>query len=144
VNPESSAQALDRIAAMACRLLDAPVVLVNLVGSDPGLAADPVVEQLDVRAYGGVPLRAVDGEPVGTLCAIDLKPHEWSEDDIALLSDLAASAMAELQLLAATRRVARQQSRVRTLSELSTALVPASSAEDRDYLAAIAGLSGLA
>jgi GAF domain-containing protein len=34
VNAESSAEALDRIARMACRLLDVPVALVNLVGAD--------------------------------------------------------------------------------------------------------------
>jgi len=175
INAESSAQALDRIAGMACRLLDAPVVLVNLVGSDrqhfvgcgggdPSwttaremplthgfcpfalgaedaysfadarvdsvLAANPVVEQLGVVAYAGVPLRVADGEPIGTLCAIDQEPHEWSEDDLAILADLAASAAAELQLLAATRHVARHQSRVRTLAALSSALVRASSAED--------------
>ena len=175
VNAESSAQALDRIAGMACRLLEAPVVLVNLVGADrqrfvgcggggpswqsvremplthgfcpfalgadrafafadaranPKLAANPVVEQLGVVAYAGVPLRVAGGEPIGTLCAIDHEPHEWSEDDIEILSDLAASAAAELQLLAATRHVARHQGRVRTLAALSAALMPASSAGD--------------
>ncbi len=92
---------------------------------NPTLAANPVVEQLGVVAYAGVPLRVANGEPVGTLCAIDREPHEWSEDDLATLSDLGASAVAELQLLAATRQAVRQQSRVRTLAELSRALAPA-------------------
>jgi len=173
-NAESSADALDRIAAMACRLLDTQVVLVNLVGADrqrfvgcgggdpswasvhemplthgfcpfalgadeafafadaresPALAANPVVTQLGVVAYAGVPMRVADGEPIGTLCAIDQEPHEWSAADLAILSDLAASAVAELQLLAATRRVARQQGRVRALGALSSALAPADSAQ---------------
>ena len=173
-NAESSADALDRIAGMACRLLEAPVALVNLVGSErqrlvgyggddplwsvrelplthgfcpfalgaehafafadaraePSLAANPVVEQLGVLAYAGVPLRVADGEPIGTLCAIDHSPHAWSEDDLANLSDLAASAVTELQLLAASRRAARQQARVRTLAALSYALAPAASADE--------------
>lgn len=174
-NAESSAQALDRIAGMACRVLEAPVVLVNLVGADrqrfvgcggpdqswasvrevplthgfcpfalgaeeafafadaranPTLVANPVVEQLGVVAYAGVPLRAADGEPVGTLCAIDHEPHEWSQDDLATLADLAASAVAELRLLAATRQAARHQTRVRTLAALSSALGPALTARD--------------
>ena len=33
-NAETSADALDRIAAMACRVLRTPVVIVNLVGAD--------------------------------------------------------------------------------------------------------------
>lgn len=165
-NAESSAEALDRIAALACRVLPAPVVLVNLVGADrqrfvgcsgewtstrempvthgfcpfalgadeafaftdaradPELADNPVVEQLGVVAYAGVPLRAADGEPVGTLCAIDTAPHEWSAEDLALLSDLAASAVAELQLLAASRHVARSRARVRAVAALSAALRP--------------------
>ncbi len=172
MNAESSAQALDRIAALACRVLEAPVVLVNLVGADrqrfvgcggpwtgtrempvtqgfcpfalgaeeafafadarvdPELAADPAVEQLGVVAYAGVPLRAADGEPVGTLCAIDTVPHEWSPEDLALLSDPAASAVAELQLLAASRHVARSQGRVRTLAALSSALGPSRSSQE--------------
>ena len=171
-NAMTSARALDRIAATACRLLDAPVVLVNLIdaerqrfigcgGADeagwtvrdmplthgfcpitlqsetafafadartePGLAGNPVVEQLGVVAYAGVPLRGADGEPVGTLCAVDARPHEWSADDLTLLSDLGASAIAELQLLAATSRSAR---RIRELAKLSSALVGAGSADD--------------
>jgi GAF domain-containing protein len=171
-NAETSARALDRIAATACRLLDAPVVLVNLIdaerqrfvgcgGTDeagwtaremplthgfcpftlatetafsfadarlePALAANPVVEQLGVIAYAGVPLRTADGEPIGTLCALDARPHEWSQEDLTLLSDLGASALAELQLLATTWRSAR---RVRELAHLSSALVGAGSADD--------------
>jgi GAF domain-containing protein len=174
-NAESSAQALDRIAATACRMLGAPIALVNLVGVDrqrfvgactddpslasaramplthgfcpfalgadesfafadaranPTLAANPVVEQLGVVAYAGVPLRAANGEPIGTLCAIDHEPHAWTEDDLALLAELAASAVAELQLLAATRHSARHQARVRALATLSSALVLADSARD--------------
>ena len=74
--------------------------------AEPALAANPVVEQLGVIAYAGVPLRVADGEPIGTL-AVDHAPHAWSDDDLDYLSDLAASAVAELQLLAAGRRAAR-------------------------------------
>jgi GAF domain-containing protein len=173
-NPETSAQALDRIAGIACRVLDVPVVLVNLVGAerqrfigcggpepwssmrempltagfcpfalgadeayaladartDPALAANPAVERFGVVAYAGVPLRGADGEPVGTLCAIDHRPRTWSADDLGLLTDLAAEVIAELQLLAATRLVARDQARLRALAELSSALVPAETPDD--------------
>lgn len=171
-NAESSAEALDRIAGIACKMLRAPIVLVNLVGADrqrfvacggsdpswvsvrdmplthgfcpfalgaedafafadarenPTLAVNPVVEELGVVAYAGVPLRVSGGEPVGTLCAIDHERHDWSDDDLAVLADLAASAVAELQLLAAT---SRHQGRVRALAALSSALAPAGSAGD--------------
>ncbi len=173
-NAESSAQALDRIARTACRVLNVPVALVNLVGDDkqrfvgcggpepwtltrempitagfcpfalgaedaytfedarvdPALAANPAVEQFGVVAYAGVPLRAAGGEPVGTLCAIDYEPRTWSQDDLGLLADLAAGAIAELQLLAATRQAARHRTSLRVLTELSYALAPAATPGD--------------
>ena len=139
-NAASSAEALDRIGGLACRVLDVPVALVNLIGDDrqrfvgcsgpqpwasmgempltagfcpfalgaddayaledarvdPASAANPAVEQFGVVAYAGVPLRAANGEPIGTLCALDYEPRTWSEDDLALLTDLAAGVIAEL------------------------------------------------
>jgi GAF domain-containing protein len=169
-NAESSAQALDRIAGLACRVLDVPVVLVNLIGSDRqrvvgcgtedpqwasvrempltqgfcpfAMAAtdpyaledaradvahsrNPAVAEFGVVAYAGVPLRAAGGEPIGTLCAIDRQPRAWTAADLQLLADLAASAIAELQLLTATRILARQQLRLASLAELSQTLAAA-------------------
>ena len=95
-------------------------------GRAPGSrAANPAVEQLGVVAYAGVPLRAADGEPIGTLCALDYEPRTWSKDDLAFLTDLAAEVIAELQLLTATRLAARDRARLRELSALSSALAPA-------------------
>jgi GAF domain-containing protein len=90
---------------------------------DPALASNAAVEQLGVVAYAGVPLRAADGEPIGTLCAIDYEPRTWSQDDLGLLADLAAGVIAELQLLTAARLLARDQARMHTLTALSSALV---------------------
>jgi GAF domain-containing protein len=171
-NAQTSAEALDRIARVACRVLSVPVALVNLIGADrqhfvgcdgpepwgsmrgmpidagfcpfaltrdaytledarkvPAHAGDPAVE-LGVVAYAGVPLRAADGEPIGTLCAVDFKPRAWSEDDLGIMTDLAAGVVAELQLLTATRMLARDQTRLRSLAELSSALAPAESVDD--------------
>jgi GAF domain-containing protein len=83
------------------------------------LAADPAVRRFGVVAYAGVPLRATDGEPVGTLCAIDYEPRTWSAEDLGLMTDLAAGVIAELQVLAATRVVARHQAALRELTELA-------------------------
>lgn len=47
------------------------------------------IQELDVHAYLGVPLRAPGGEPLGALCAIDSKPRTWSVSDIAIMHDLA-------------------------------------------------------
>jgi GAF domain-containing protein len=93
--------------------------------ADSAHVANPAVHQFGVVAYAGVPLRAADGEPIGTLCAIDHEPRTWSPEDLALLADLAASVIAELQLLTTTRQLAREQTRVRGLASLSSALARA-------------------
>jgi GAF domain-containing protein len=100
----------------------------------PELAGNPAAE-MGVVAYAGVPLRTADGEPIGTLCALDYEPHDWTSEELALLSDLAASALAELQLLAATRLAARDHARVDALTALSGEL--AGAACDDDVLAAV-------
>lgn len=106
---------------------------------DPALATNPAVEEFGVVAYAGVPLRATGGEPVGTLCAIDFEPRTWDEGDLALLADLAAGVTAELQLLAATRQMARHHSGLQALTRLSHGLATAETAEDvlRDLLPAL-------
>jgi len=58
----------------------------------------PVVAGV-VGSYLGVPLRS--GEHViGALCVFDGLPRDWSDDDVALLEQLAGPAMAELELAA--------------------------------------------
>lgn len=70
----------------------------NLVVDDarehPALATHQAVRDLGVIAYAGVPLQAWHGEPIGSFCAIDLKAHAWTDDDVATLGDLARLAEA--------------------------------------------------
>lgn len=56
---------------------------------DERVKDSPAIEELDVHAYLGVPLRAPGGEPLGALCAIDSKPREWTETDLQIMHDLA-------------------------------------------------------
>jgi PAS domain S-box-containing protein len=63
---------------------------------DERMCASPAVTRLGVRAYLGVPLVTADGHALGTLCALDLHPRAWSDDDLATLRDLAAVALAEI------------------------------------------------
>jgi two-component system CheB/CheR fusion protein len=72
------------------------------------------VSELGVIAYLGVPLITEDGHVLGSFCAIDTKPREWTGEDIQTLTDLAASVMTELRL----RRELRVQERLHeTISE---------------------------
>ena len=147
--------ALDRLTRIARRLVDAPVALISMVGSDfqffkssqglgdllpegrrtplshsfcqhvvasgqpfivPDAREHPLVknnlaiDELNVEAYVGIPLELPDGFVMGSLCAIDTKPRCWSDDDVAILGDLANSVMLEIGLQReVTRRIAIEQ-----------------------------------
>ncbi len=57
---------------------------------------NPAVAELGVIAYLGMPLRTSGGTTIGSVCAIDSRPRQWTSDDFANLKDLAA--LAEVQL----------------------------------------------
>jgi diguanylate cyclase (GGDEF)-like protein len=66
--------------------------------SDPRVADHPAVRDLSVIAYAGIPLVISDGQAVGTLCAIDRVPRDWSDRDLRVLGDLAAAVSTQLDL----------------------------------------------
>jgi PAS domain S-box-containing protein len=49
----------------------------------------PALSELGIVAYAGVPLLDLDGRALGTLCAIDHEPREWTDGELAALHDLA-------------------------------------------------------
>ena len=55
---------------------------------DPLVRDNLAVTDLGVIAYLGMPLRS-NGITIGSLCAIDGKPRQWTSDDFATLRDLA-------------------------------------------------------
>ncbi len=66
---------------------------------DERFADNPLVAgEPHVRFYAGVPLRASGGEPIGTLCLIDTRPHELTEADRTLLGEFARWAQDALAL----------------------------------------------
>jgi len=67
---------------------------------DERFAANPLVTgPPDIRFYAGYPLRAVNGQALGTLCIIDTRPRELDADDLASFRDLAGMAEQELATL---------------------------------------------
>jgi two-component system, cell cycle sensor histidine kinase and response regulator CckA len=64
----------------------------------PLLRHSPAVRELGWVSYAGVPLITREGHVVGSFCVVDRMPRLWSERDIALLQDLAASAITEIEL----------------------------------------------
>ena len=66
------------------------------------LADIPAVRNHEVIAYAGVPLIDAQGQALGALCAIDSKPRAWSDEDVSVLTRLAALAAARLVSLQRT------------------------------------------
>jgi two-component system sensor histidine kinase UhpB len=64
----------------------------------PLLAAHPAVTELGVVAYAGVPLITSTGQCLGTIAVLDWAPRDWGDDQVAMLRDLAATAVTELEL----------------------------------------------
>ena len=71
---------------------------------EPLVADNLAIPDLHVIAYAGVPLTDADGVVVGSLCAIDSRPRSWTDEDLAVLTDLAEACSAQLQLKAAQQR----------------------------------------
>ena len=71
-------------------------MVVDDARESPRLADNGAVADMGVVAYLGVPVAAPDGHVIGALCAIDHKPHVWTDDDVRLLSSLAEAATAEV------------------------------------------------
>ncbi|MGI8421909.1 MAG: GAF domain-containing sensor histidine kinase [Gaiellaceae bacterium] len=71
---------------------------------DPRTLANPLVRgELGLRFYAAVPLTTSDGHNLGTLNVIDTKPREVTEEEIAVLEDLAAIVVDELEVRLAAR-----------------------------------------
>ena len=91
-------------------LTDEPTVVADL-RRDRRFASNALVTgQPHIRFYAGAPLRTSDGFNLGTLCALDLQPRELTSNERALLKDLAAIVMDELDLrLAVSDRILKEK-----------------------------------
>lgn len=76
-----------------------PVVVPD-ARTDTRLSAVAQAADGTMGAYLGVPLVGRDGHALGALCVTDARPRDWTDGDVALLGDLAAAAVTELELAA--------------------------------------------
>lgn len=83
----------------------APLVIPD-ARAHPLVRDNLAIPDLGVVAYLGIPLVTPDGQPLGAFCVIDHRPREWTAREIALLTDLAASVLTEIELRATAREAA--------------------------------------
>ncbi len=63
---------------------------------DPLVRDNLGIGELGIVAYLGMPLTSDDGQTIGSLCAIDHRPRNWSDQQIEDLRELAHVAMREM------------------------------------------------
>lgn len=77
--------------------LDTPLT-VRDARDHPVLRENMAIEDLDVIAYAGVPVHAPDGAPLGSFCAIDSQPRDWTERELRILTGLSDLLESEIRL----------------------------------------------
>jgi signal transduction histidine kinase len=98
---------------------DQPLVIPD-TRAHPEYSTVPTVESLGVAAYLGIPLKTSDGQVIGSFCAVDFEPREWTHSDVEILTELAASSLREVELRAAMREAERvTESRARLVRGFS-------------------------
>ena len=85
--------------------LGAPFAVSDAVNDERVRDLPPVVSGA-VRAYLGVPLVTTTGLTLGALCVYDDRTRTWTPRDVGVLSELASSAIAELELRAVSSEMA--------------------------------------
>jgi PAS domain S-box-containing protein len=98
-----------------------PLVIRDTHRDLPGLD-NPLILQLGVAAYLGIPL-IVSGHVLGGFCVADRQSRNWTDDDVAILSDLAAMVVAQLQLRADLTSRVELERRLADLEVSSQALL---------------------
>lgn len=82
-------------------ILEEDMLLVPDASKDERFHDNPFVsgELLNIGFYAGCVVRAPDGMPIGTLCAIDTKPRDYTRTDLQFLRDLADMIETELKVI---------------------------------------------
>ena len=96
---------------------DAPLQIAD-ARSDPLVAHNGAVRDLDVIAYLGVPVHAPDGHPLGSFCAIESAPRDWTEDDLESLKDIAAGVESEIAARIRSAEASAAEARLRAVLEV--------------------------
>lgn len=101
------------------------------------------VEDLDVVAYLGVPVRAPDGSTLASLCVTSPEPRRWQDQELETLTGLSRLVSAELELREAAATIARLGGRLAAAEDHRSELLTVEAHELRTPLACIIGGVGL-
>nr|WP_308129094.1 SpoIIE family protein phosphatase [Actinoplanes polyasparticus] len=97
---------------------------------DPRVRDNLAIDDLGVVGYAGMPLTDAGGEVLGSLCAIDHAPRDWTAAELSLLAGLAASCSDSLRLRISSYRAELASEHSRLLLSASTALAGTSTVDE--------------
>lgn len=72
--------------------------------TNPLTRDNPSIDTMGVAAWAGWPLRAPDGQVLGTFCVVDVVTREWTQDELDVLEALADAATGEIALRESLQR----------------------------------------
>ncbi len=81
---------------------DAPLI-VDDATAHPVVCDNLAIRDLNVKAYLGVPIYGLEGQPIGALCAIASEPRAWNRGLVPRLNAVARCVSNEVQLRAALK-----------------------------------------
>jgi signal transduction histidine kinase len=79
--------------------------------------------ELGVVAYLGLPITTAKGHTLGSFCAIDTKPREWTTEELATLSDLTALLMDQIEFRLLAQQLHAEYLELRNLELFRTETV---------------------
>ncbi len=114
--PPPRSALLDGLCAAAVRH-GGPHVVDDLL-RDPRAAGDPVVRgEPGIRFYAAAVITTADGEALGSVNVMDVRPREAGDEELACLRDLAALVMDELEIRLAAHRTVEVERELRAGAE---------------------------
>jgi PAS domain S-box-containing protein len=124
-----------KIAFCAHAILQDGILIIPDTLEDERFADNPLVTHPPhIRFYAGIPLKTVEGYPLGTLCVLDYQPRELNKDQIEALQALCN----QTAYLIETRR---------SLSQISRLIIPITANQPKNkkaFLKKIAFWTGIA
>jgi GAF domain-containing protein len=72
------------------------VTVIEDLARDRRFANNPWIRERGLRFYAGAPLHAPNGQPIGSLCLLDVKPREFTNRDRRHLQEYASEVMEEI------------------------------------------------
>jgi GAF domain-containing protein len=110
-----SVSAADRGLSICNTVISSESMLIfeDIEQSNEALAADPSLKERGIRFYAGFPLRAHHGQVIGSLCVLDTRPRQVTEQQKEALASVAEAVMMAIELrdtMAAVEAPERQMS----------------------------------